>query len=381
MDWENYFIKQIKDLDPYKQGLQKKDVRKIAKSFRLHKLSSNESPYGPFPSAQLAISAGLSNLSEYCDGGFTKLKDAISKRYNVDKKNISCSNGSVELIYFIAQVSLKKGDEVITCWPSFVTYETVVKLAKAKFTKIPLDINGKFNLKKIAKSISSKTKMIFLCNPNNPSGTVITKKEFEKFYKSVPKDILILIDEAYIEFADPDSTFDSLKYFDNKSNIAILRTFSKMYGLAGLRCGYCFAPEELIKAIDKVRQPFNVNSLAQKAACASIKDTHALNNRIKKFRQEKEYLLFELDNLAVKLAIKYDCLVSELKAGIAPFTFYYYDTQANFIFICLSDFQNVNKKLLEKGVICRLVPGGIRITIGSTVANKAVIKALTEILI
>ncbi len=349
----------IKTIKPYVPG---KPVEELERELGIAgsiKLASNESPLGPSRLALKALRAGMKNLHRYPDGSCYYLKKALSEKLGVTEEEILIANGSNEAIEIAVRTFLRPGDEAITASPSFVVYSMVVQAAGGKNTIVPLK-DRRHDLDAMASKITDKTRMVFIANPNNPTGTINTGKEMDAFMERVPEGVLVVLDEAYYEYVTSRDYAESFKYFREGRDILILRTFSKIYGLAGLRIGYGIAGASIISDMNKVRQPFNVNSLAQGAALASLNDEKHLARARKINERGRKYLYKELKAL----------------------NFRYVPTEANFVYIILEDKSayRLYNALLQLGIIVRPMGGdGMRITIGLPGENKRLIEALKEI--
>ncbi|MCL2492228.1 MAG: aminotransferase class I/II-fold pyridoxal phosphate-dependent enzyme, partial [Coriobacteriia bacterium] len=284
---------------PYQPGLREEQVCQIAGTDRLVKVSSNESPFPPFESAQHAGNEALKDLNRYPDGGSNELKDALAARLGVPVDNLVIGNGSNELLILLALATVQSGDEVVYGWPSFIVYPMMCQLTGATAVEVPLTKDEQFDLEAILEAITPATKLVVLCNPNNPTGTMYTKKQFSTFMNAIPPHVLVVVDEAYREFVVDDEYPDALAYFDGERPLCVLRTFSKIYSMAGARCGYAIMGRDLICALDKVRAPFNVNSVAQKMAIASLADETELARRIEDNAQQRQRLQEAFDRLAI----------------------------------------------------------------------------------
>jgi histidinol-phosphate aminotransferase len=351
----------IADIKPYVPG---KPVEELERELGVKdsiKLASNENPLGPSPMALEAIMDDLANtkrsnsLNRYPDGSGYYIKKALSEKLSVSEDEIILGNGSNELIDIAVRTFLMPGDEAIMAHPSFVVYPMSTQALGAKSVQIPLK-NYTHDLDAMGDAITPRTKMIFIANPNNPTGTINKKDEFDRLMKKIPDGILIVIDEAYYEYVFDDQYADSMKHFREGRDMLILRTFSKMYGLAGLRIGYGIARKDIIIEIDKLRPPFNTNSLAQKAALAALQDEKHVKTTREINEEGKQYLYRELDSLKIK----------------------YVPTEANFIYMPLEqDSQVLYNTLLRQGVIIRpMGPQAIRMTIGLPEENRRFIEAL-----
>ena len=346
----------IKTISPYVPG---KPIEELERELGISgsiKLASNENPAGPSPLAIKALRTGLQDLNRYPDGSCHYLRRALSDRLQVDDEEIIFGNGSNEIIELAVRTFLVPGDEAIMAHPSFVVYSTIVQAVQGKNIIVPLR-KWRHDLQEMASRITNRTKIVFIANPNNPTGTVNSKTEMNAFMEKVPPGVLVVVDEAYYEYVtDPDYA-DSMNYFRKGRDILILRTFSKIYGLAGLRLGYGIAGSGIIAAMNRVRQPFNINSLAQKAAVAALGDEKHLARTKRLNEKGKKYLYRELDSLKIE----------------------YVPTDANFIYIHLKEESAVQlyETLLRKGVIIRPMGSkAVRVTIGLPEENKRLIEAL-----
>jgi len=344
----------IKNLKPYVPGRPIEEIQKQYKLKTIHKIASNENPHGPSPKAVEAMMKFTSNLNRYPDIGAIDLRDKLSKKFNVKIENIAVGNGSEGIMANILRSFLSNGDEMISSKATFIGFQVLAKGRANKYIEVPmLENEYKFDLNSIVKYINEKTKIIYLCNPNNPTGTIFTKKEFEEFIANVPKHVLIIMDEAYFEYAENNPEYpDSMKYkFDN---VITLRTFSKIYGIAGARIGYGFGNEELIETIMKVKLPFEPGNLAQAGAIGALDDEEFINKSKKANKNGYEFFIKELEKISSIKSFK-----------IIP-------SSANFIMLDLGTHERVNhinESLLKEGVIIRPLiafglPHCIRITMG-----------------
>ncbi|MBI5056721.1 MAG: histidinol-phosphate transaminase [Nitrospirae bacterium] len=349
----------IKSLKPYVPG---KPMEELEREFGITgaiKLASNENPLGPSPLALRALREGMKGLNRYPDGSCYYLRQALSEKLKVRPEEILFGNGSNEIIELAVRTFLNPGDEAVMAHPSFVVYSTIVQAAQGRNVIVPLK-DRRHDLPEMALAITGRTKIVFIANPNNPTGTIITKEEMDAFMEKVPEGVLVIVDEAYYEYVSSPDYADSMKYFRANRDILVLRTFSKIYGLAGLRIGYGTANSAIITEMNKVRQPFNINSLAQKAALEALKDEGHIAKTKRTNEKGKKYLCKELK------ALKLD----------------YVPTEANFIYVPLKDNTSVQlyNDLLKEGVIVRpMGPDAVRITIGLPEENKRLIEALRKI--
>jgi len=355
----------ISTLSPYVPG---KPVDELEREIGIKdsiKLASNENPLGPSPKALRAVINSLhdpntsNSINRYPDGSGYYLKKALSDRLSLGDDELILGNGSNELIDIAVRTFLRPGDEAVMAHPSFVVYPMSVQALGGKPVQIPLR-KYTHNLEAMADAITQKTKMIFIANPNNPTGTINKRNEFDRFLEKIPEGILIVVDEAYYEYVtDPDYA-DSIKHFRNGKDMLILRTFSKIYGLAGLRIGYGIARTDILLEMNKLRPPFNTNSLAQKAAIYALQDNTHVRYSQEINEKGKKYLYKKLTSLKVR----------------------YIPTEANFICILMGeDAYVLYNTMLRHGVIVRPVgPQEIRVTIGLPEENKRFIEALKTVM-
>ncbi len=353
----------ILSVTPYSPG---KPIEELEREFGITgsiKLASNENPLGPSPRALEAIRQGLDGLHHYPDGSGYYLVEKLAETLGVRPENIVLGNGSDEIIGMLTKALLYPGDEVVMTDPSFSMYEIMTRIAGAVPVTVPLT-GLSVDMEAVLGAVTSSTRLVFLTNPNNPTGTVFSQAAFEKFMAQLPPSVIVVVDEAYIEFVRDPSCLNALDLLDDNRPLVALRTFSKAYGLAGLRVGYGLMPPELAELLNRVRKPFNVNSLAQTAALAALDDGEFLAHTLKTVHDG-------LDSLYGALEQK----------GISCFP-----TQANFFLIDLQQEANgVVEALLKKGVIVRSMrsygyPSCIRVTVGTHEENVRFIDALTEVL-
>jgi histidinol-phosphate aminotransferase len=318
------------------------------------KLASNENPVGPSPAAVDAIGKALSGINRYPDGSGHYLKKALSEKLSVSGDEVILGNGSNELIDIAARTFMTAGDEAVMATPSFVVYSMAVQSVGGVCVQVPLK-NHAHDLEAMAAAVTPRTKMLFIANPNNPTGTITRKEEFDRMMAKMPDGLIVVLDEAYIEYvSDPDYA-DSMKYLHSDKNVLVLRTFSKIYGLAGLRLGYGVARHEILADMNRLREPFNTNSIAQRAAIAALGDGEHLRRSKEVNERGKEYLYRQLSGM-----------------GMA-----YVPTEANFIYMPVPEAPALYEKLLRLGVIVRpMGPDSIRVTIGLPEENRRFIEAL-----
>ncbi len=355
--------KGILGITSYIPGKSIEEVKKEFKVKRWVKLASNENLLGPSPKVLDAIKKELSNINLYPESPCTILKEALAKKFSIPENMLVISNGADNLILMIASAFLNEGEEVIMADPTFPVYTNVTQIMGGKPIKVRLK-NYTHDLDGMLKKVNEKTKLIFICNPNNPTGTVVSKKNFEGFLSNLPKRVIVVLDEAYGEFVDEEYSLNGLNYVREERQVIILRTFSKVYGLAALRIGYAIGREDMIHCLYQVRDPFPVNRLAQVAALAALKDTVHAEKSIQMINEGKRYLYRELGRMDLS----------------------YVPSQANFIFIDFQrDIDKVFYDFLREGVIIRPgkawgYPTCARVTIGRMEDNLIFIKALNKIL-
>jgi len=354
----------IENLVPYPPG---KPIEELEREFGITgsiKLASNENPLGPSPLAIQAVKKNVNSINRYPDGSGFYLKSKLSNKYNMPQSQIIIGNGSNELIELIIRTFLAEGEHVIQAFPTFLVYEKIITGAGGSMTSIPLS-NFKIDLEAILKAITSNTKIIFINNPNNPTGSALLKNEMIGFLKSVPKGIIVVLDEAYMEFVSDQAVASGLELLSYHPLIIVLRTFSKLYGLAGLRVGYGFAPENIIDYMNRVRQPFNTNTLGQVAATAALDDAEFVSQTLKIVRDGLFYLFNQLEDLGLE----------------------YIPTQTNFFLIKVPQgAEKTYELMLKEGVIVRSMEAYglrdyLRINVGLPEENERFINTLKKFLI
>lgn len=353
----------LQAVKPYVPG---KPIDEVAKEFHLKKkevvkMASNENPLGPSPKAIEAMEKTLGEVHLYPDGAAKALRQAIASRLKISPDQVILGNGSNEILEFVTTAFLQKGDSVVTADHTFSLYETFSKIVGASVNTVPLK-DHTFDLEAISRQITSTTKIIFLCNPNNPTGTVVSHESLEKFVEELQTPTLVVIDEAYGDFRDDGGFAKSLEFLSSP-NVLLLRTYSKLFGLAGLRIGYGLAHPKLIEVLNRVRQPFNVNALAQTAALAALKDSAHEKKSLWLVRDEKKFLTAALKKMNLLTV----------------------PSQTNFLCVRVGKGKAVYEKMLEEGVIIRPLdsfgmPEYIRVTIGTRLQNEKFLQALKQVL-
>ena len=360
------FRSNVLKMTPYSPGKPIDEVKRELGLTRVIKLASNENPLGPSPLAVAAVREAADQIHLYPDGSAHLLRQALSKHYNLPISQIVIGNGSDEIIHLLGQIMLGAAeDEIIVGHPSFVRYDAAAGLADCKLVRVPLTIDMRIDLVAIAQAVTPNTKLIFIANPNNPTGTIVSESELDALMASVPSSVVVVVDEAYFEFADGTPEFpNSLDYVRRYPNVVGMRTFSKTYGLAGIRVGYAFVSDPISDAIDRAREPFNVNCLAQVAAVAALSDINHLRQTVELNRRGLNRM-----NMAF------------LDLGATPFTSY-----ANFIMADLGrPARPVFQALLERGVITRSgdvlgLPNCLRVSVGTDEEVGIFIEELSLIL-
>lgn len=354
--------KDVLEIKPYEPG---KPVSELSREMGIKdiiKLASNENPLGPSPKAVEAMSAALRDAHIYPDGGAYYLKEKLSKRYKIDRRDIIVGNGSSEILEMAAQAFLNQGEHVITCWPTFTIYSIIAKIARAHLVRVPL-ADYRFNLDGIVDANTKLTKMVIICNPNNPTGTYVDHRSLEEFLLRIGPNVIVVIDEAYCEFAEENDFPRSLDFLKKHKNVLVMRTFSKIVGMAGLRLGYAFGSDEMIDILNRVRPPFNANAIAQAGAVAALDDEDHIKKTQEMVRGGKQFLYKSFDELKLK----------------------YVRSASNFILVKVGKAHDLFLALLKKGVIIRALdafdmPDYIRVTVGTAEQNKRFVESLKEAL-
>jgi histidinol-phosphate aminotransferase len=347
-------------ITPYQPGKPIEEVKREYNLKQVIKLASNENPFPPSDRVLSAMQDSLKNINRYPDGDCFYLKKKLAKKLGVDTKELVLGNGSDEILDMIAKAFLSpRENEIITADVTFAEYKITGQISGVKVKEVPLR-NFKYDLKAIKAAITKKTKAIFIANPNNPTGTYIKRVEFEDFLVSIPENVIVVYDEAYQEFVDKEDFPCGLKYYKEK-NFITLKTFSKIYGLAGLRVGYAVTSEEFAEAMNRVRQPFNVNSIAQAAALAALDDKGYVKRTREAVWSGKKFLERELDKLNIE----------------------YVPSVTNFILVNVK--KDIFEPMLKLGVIVRPMDmyglgNIIRVTVGTQEENIKFINTLKRAL-
>lgn len=364
MRWINVKWKeQLLNLTPYQPG---KSIAEVKKQYGLEnivKLASNENPFGCSEKVSVALNESVGSLAVYPDGYTSALRFPLAEALNVNPEQLIFGNGSDEIILMISRSLLKPGTNTVMASPTFPQYKHNAIVEGAETREIPL-INGEHDLEGMLDAIDENTAVVWLCSPNNPTGTYIKEKRVISFLEKVPADTLVVLDEAYFEYVVAEDYYNSIELLKEFSNLIVLRTFSKIYGLASLRVGYGIGSSELIQTLEPVREPFNVNTFAQIAAATALSDQNFVEKCKKENREglEQFYQFCQQNNLS------------------------YFPSQGNFLLIDFNtDSNEVFQYLLERGFIVRSgsalgFPTSVRVTVGSHSQNEGVIKVMSQFL-
>ncbi|MGG3890695.1 histidinol-phosphate transaminase [Metabacillus fastidiosus] len=356
--------KALQHIQPYQPGKPIWEVQKELGIDRVIKLASNENPLGPSPKAVEAISASLLGINRYPDANATNLKKVIASHLQVQMQQIIPTNGADELITLISETFLEEGDEVIVPSPSFSEYDFGAHLMGAKVVHVPLGIHFEYDVEAIVSAVTERTKIIYICSPNNPTGTYLPKEQLQQLLDSLPEKVLVIFDGAYSHYAEAESYTNGLEFVTLGYPIIVLQTFSKIYGLAGIRIGFGVALEEIVQSILKVKEPFNVNMLAQEGAVAALADREHIQKSQEINKLGREWLYRAFSNLGL----------------------HYIESMSNFILVKIGmNAKDVYEKLLAKGVILRYggawgLPDYVRISVGTPEENAILIGLISSTL-
>jgi histidinol-phosphate aminotransferase len=331
----------------------------------LVKLASNETPWAPHAAVLEAVERELKNLNRYPDPEKTRLRRAIAKRVETQPGRIAVGNGSCEILLAGADALLEPGSEIVYAWPSFSMYPHLAAQSGARAIEVPLDADGRHDLEAMAREVTAATRMMLVCNPNNPTATALPIGEIDAFVADLPRHVCVVLDEAYVEFSTLQDPDESLPLADRHPNLVLLRTFSKVYGMCGLRVGYGICSEDFRLAVDRVRQPFSVNALAQAGAVEALEHQDEVARRVERVAIERLHVEEELEERGLQTT----------------------DSQANFSWVALGDRDEaaVMRGLGERGVIVRGGAalgdeGHLRVTYGTRQENDRFLAALDEVL-
>jgi histidinol-phosphate aminotransferase len=349
----------IAALSPYVPGKPIDELQRELGLTRVIKLASNENPLGPSPKALAVINETAATLHRYPDGGAFKLRQALAHRWKVTDEQIILGNGSDEILGLLARTFLSPGDEAVMADHTFVIYHMEVTAAHGKAVTVPLK-DWRHDVAAMAGAITDRTRLVFLCNPNNPTGTMVSAEEVAWLLARIPDHVVVVFDEAYFEYVRSSEFPDSMAWIKEGRNVIVLRTFSKIYGLAGLRIGYGVTTGEIVNLLNRVRPPFNANSIAQRAALAALDD----DEHVARSRAVNQAGMEQITNGLRAL-------------GLAPIS-----SEANFVYVDVGrDGRAVFDAMLRHGVIVRHIDGRmIRVTIGQAEENRVFLAALAQVL-
>jgi histidinol-phosphate aminotransferase len=328
-------------------------------------LASNESPYPPLPAVVEAASAALAGVNRYPDPSNAALRRALSDRHGVPANRIAIGNGSCDILLAAGEALLEPGAELVYAWPSFSVYPHLAAASGARALQVPLDDEHRHDLGAMGQEITAATRLVIVCNPNNPTSTALPLAEIAEFVERVPRHVAVILDEAYVEFSLLQDPEDSVALLDKHPNLVLLRTFSKVYGLCGLRVGYALCGSEAFRAaVDQVRQPFFCNAAAQAAAIEALKHQDEVTRRVERNLAERMSLVVDLEALGLSVA----------------------ESHANFVWFDVGENEpEIVKELSQRGVLVRAGgalgrPGALRVTVGTQAENERLIEALGTLL-
>lgn len=349
----------ILSLRPYVPGKPIEELQRELGLSRVVKLASNENPIGPSPKALAVLSEVAATLNRYPDGGAHQLRTALAERWKVHLDQVILGNGSDEILGLLARAFLAPGDEAVMADETFVIYKMEVTAAHGISVEVPLK-EGRHDLRAMAEAVTEKTKLLFVCNPNNPTGTAVRKDEVDALMARVPEHVIVVFDEAYYEYVRLADFPDTLRYVTQGRNVIVLRTFSKIYGLAGLRIGYGLTTAEITDYLNRVRPPFNANSMAQQAALAALHDEeHVASSRALNGTE-----------------------MDKVRAGLEALNVKPLPSETNFLYFDAGgDGRRLFEALLREGIIIRHIRGPmVRVTIGLPEENQLFLTALRTVM-
>jgi len=362
---ERLFRSAIEGLVPYEPGKPVEEVQRELGLARVIKLASNEGQFGPFPAALAAIERGAPELNRYPDSGAYRLRTALAEKHRVGFDNVALAAGADAVVMYLSLAVLDAGDDIVCGWPSFPSYVLDAIKMGAEPRRVPL-ADHRYDVERILGELTERTKIVYLCNPNNPTGTMNGRSQIDWYFEHVPDHVLTVLDEAYFEYVDdPDYPNGIDEYFERGRRVLVLRTFSKIYGLAGLRVGYGIGPADVVGAIGKVRNAFEINQTAQDAALASLGEEDEITRRRRITAEGRSYL-------------EQACAGLGLTVARPPV--------ANFVYVEVGeDSRPIFDALLREGVIVRPLapfgaPGAIRVTVGTPEENAVFAAALERVL-
>ena len=360
---DSFFTPAVNDLVPYEPGKPVEEVQRELGLDRVVKLASNEGPFGPFPEAREAIERCAPELNRYPDGGAYRLRTALAERFDLRFEEVAPGAGSDGLVDCLSQAMLQAGDEIVCGWPSFPSYAIDARKLGAVPRTVELR-DGRYDLDAMLDAVGPRTKIVYVCLPNNPTGTTNTRAELDAYFERVPEHVLTVLDQAYFEYIDDPDYPDGLDDLKAGRRVVVLRTFSKIYGLAGLRIGYALAPAAVVTAIGKVRRAFDITTPAQEAALASLNDPQEVERR----RRENAAQRPEVERIL-------------REHGFAPAG----PAVANFLYCEVGeDSRPLFERLLREGVIVRPThgfgaPDAVRVTVGTPDDHRFLAEALDRV--
>ena len=361
--WESLANDHILGIAPYEPGKPIEELERELGISDVIKLASNENPLAPSDRVMKAMHAALTHINRYPDGSGYYLRQAIARRHGLSSDHVILGNGSNDLIELMVRAFLRPGEEAVIPHPSFVVYPMIVQAVGGIRVVVTLK-DQRLDLEAMARAITPMTKMVFIANPNNPTATIVTADEVEHFMDRVPDKVIVVFDEAYIEFAQGPDFPDTIGYLRHGRKVAVLRTFSKAASLAGLRVGYAMADPDCVALLNRIRQPFNVNALAQAAALAALEDDSHTLECLRMIEAGRHYLYDEFTAMGLRYA----------------------PSRANFILVDVGrSASDIYQRLLKEGVIVRpMTPFGmesaLRVTVGTPQENRRLVKALKTVL-
>jgi histidinol-phosphate aminotransferase len=353
----------IFDIEAWPAGKPVDEIMEELGLSELAMMATNENPLGPSPRAVEAMQEAIRRVNFYPDGPCLRLKSKVSGRLGIAEDMITFGNGADSCIRMVASTFVNDGDEVVMAEPTFPVYSIFTRVMGGKEVFVPLK-DYTHDLQAMRKKIGPRTKLVCICNPNNPTGSIVRKAELDDFFRDLPSHVIVVLDEAYYEFVSDPENPDGLDYINDGCNVIVMRTFSKLYGLAGLRIGYMMAGREIMSVLERVREPYMVSGLAEEAALAALDDQDFVDRVIENNRKSRSLLYRELARLGLE----------------------YVPTQTNFLLADLkTDARKVTEALLQRGFLIRpgtpwKLPTCVRITFGTEEQNAAFIQALEEVL-
>lgn len=357
------FRPEIAALSPYEVG---RPISEVARDLGLDpgsiiRLTANETPFGPFPGVAEAAAEALSGANRYPDNDLWELSHALASELGVDRSNLMFGNGSVALLVDAVSAVGGPGTRVVYAWPSFVMYRFAAIWAGSDYLEVPLDGSHRHDLHAMSEAMDDQTRIVFVCNPNNPTGTIVSHEEMESFLDSIPESVLVVIDEAYHDFVEDPRYATAISTAVQRENVLVLRTFSKIYGLAGQRLGYGVGSAALITELRKAQQPLTVNAVAQAAALASLGQPQELERRARANAAGRHHLVGVMDERVLEHA----------------------ESHTNFVYfrMPLDDSRAISTEFAARGVIIRPMSGGwMRVTVGTETENRRFVEVLDEVL-